>query len=265
MSGHVDVLGSAAIVIVVMMVGVWLLSIVLADVRVVAIAWGLGFVAVTWTSWAVGDGLGDRSNLIAAMVTIWGLRLAGHLYLRHRGGPDSHRNDPTPQRPGSNFTMTSLFTVFLFQGLLMFVVSLPIQLAMTPTAPAVGIIGILGVVVWGTGFFFETVGDAQLVRFRADPDNEGHVLDWGLWRYTRHPNYFGDSLVWWGIWITAAETGDAVFGIVGPILMTVLLVRFSGVAAVEQGLRERKPAYADYAEGTAAFVPRSPRSETPAS
>ena len=169
------------------------------------------------------------------------------------------------RKRGPNFAITSLFYVFLFQGVLMFLVSLPIQIAMTPDGPAVGVIGILGVVVWGTGFFFETVGDAQLTRFRADPDNQGHVLDWGLWRYTRHPNYFGDCLVWWGLWLVAAETGDAVPAIVGPLLMTFLLLRVSGVAMLEKGLQKRKPAYAAYVERTSTFVPRAPKQESSSS
>ncbi|MEO0492853.1 MAG: DUF1295 domain-containing protein [Actinomycetota bacterium] len=264
MSGHADVVGSAAIAIVVLMVATWLVSIVRRDVSIVDIVWGLGFVVVAWVAWAVGDGLGDRSNLLVAMVTIWGLRLAGHLYLRNRGEPEDHRYQLIRARRGPNFALTSLLYVFGLQAVLMFVVSLPVQLAMTPADPPVGVIGILGVTVWGTGFFFETVGDAQLTRFRNDPANDGHVLDWGLWRYTRHPNYFGDCLVWWGLWIVAAETGDALLAIVGPVLMTVLLLRFSGVAMLEKGLHTRKPAYADYVDRTSAFVPRRPTSEPPA-
>lgn len=261
MSSHADVVGSAAIAIVVLMVGVWLLSIVKRDVSIVDIAWGVGFVVVAWMTWAVGDGLSDRRNLLVAMVTIWGLRLAGHLYLRNRGEPEDYRYQLIRAKRGPNFTVTSLFWVFGLQGVLMFIVSLPVQLAMTPDDPAVGIIGIIGIVVWGVGFFFETVGDAQLTRFRADPDNAGQVLDWGLWRYTRHPNYFGDCLVWWGLWIVAAETGDAALGIIGPIVMTFLLLRWSGVAMLERGLHKRKPAYAAYVERTSAFIPRPPKPE----
>ncbi|MEM8708111.1 MAG: DUF1295 domain-containing protein [Actinomycetota bacterium] len=263
MSSHADVVGSAAIAILLVMVATWLVSIARRDVSIVDIVWGLGFVVVAWTAWWVGDGLTDRSNLLVAMVTIWGLRLAGHLYLRNRGEPEDYRYQLIRKKRGPNFTISSLFYVFGLQGVLMFVVSLPIQIAMTPDGPPVGVIGILGVVVWGTGFFFETVGDAQLTRFRADAENAGHVLDWGLWRYTRHPNYFGDCLVWWGLWIVAAETGDALVAIVGPVLMTVLLLRFSGVAMLEKGLHKRKPAYADYVERTSAFIPRSPRTEQP--
>lgn len=262
MSGHVDVIGTAGIVILVVMVVAWLLSIVRRDVSHVDIVWGLGFVVVAWVAWAVGDGNDDRSDLLVAMVTIWGLRLAGHLFWRQRQEPgEDFRYQLIRRKRGPNFALTSLFYVFLLQGVLMFVVSLPVQLAMTPSEPDVGLIAILGVVLWGVGFFFEVVGDAQLVRFRADPQNEGAVLDWGLWRYTRHPNYFGDCCVWWGIWLVAAETGDAAWAFAGPVLMTVLLLRVSGVPMLEHGMVKRRPAYAAYVQRTSSFVPRPPRAE----
>lgn len=263
MSTHVDVLGSAATVVVLGLTLTWLISLARRDASIADIAWGLGFVVVAWTTWSVGDGLDDRRNLLVAMVTIWGIRLAGHLVWRSRGEPEDFRYQSMRRRAGDRFPLTSFFSIFVFQGAVLWVVSLPVQLAMTPTTPEVGLLSIIGVVVWGIGFFFETVGDAQLARFRNDPANEGAVLDWGLWRYTRHPNYFGDCCVWWGLFLVAAETPDARWGVIGPIVMTVMLLRVSGVAMLERGLRKRRDGYADYVERTSAFLPRPPRGPRP--
>ena len=259
MSSHADVLGSAAVVIVVVMVTAWLVSLVRRDAGVADVVWGFGFVASSWVGAGVGDGQPDRSNLLLAMVTIWGLRLTGHLFVRNRGSDEDFRYASMRRRRGPNFAMTSLFTVFGLQGLAMFVVALPLLLAMTPDDPPVGGIAIVGIIVWGVGLFFETVGDAQLVRFRRDPANDGRVLDWGLWRYTRHPNYFGDMCIWWGMFIVAAETADARWGVVGPLLLTFMLVRVTGMAMLERGLRKRRPGYAAYIARTSAFFPRPPK------
>ena len=259
MSSHVDVLGSAATAVVVLAVLTWLVSLAKRDAGIADIVWGLGFVVIGWVSWSVGDGLADRRSLLVAMVTIWGLRLAIHLIWRSRGQPEDFRYASMRRRAGDRFAITSLFTVFLLQGALMLLVSLPVQLAMTPTEPDVGVLAIIGVVVWGVGLFFETVADAQLTRFRNDPDNDGAVLDWGLWRYSRHPNYFGDFCVWWGLYLTAAETTDARWAIVGPIVMSVLLLRVSGVTMLERSLHTRREGYADYMARTSVFFPRPPK------
>lgn len=259
MSSHVDVLGSAATIIVLLMVLAWLISLVKVDAGVADIAWAAGLVAVAWISWWVGDGLADRRSLLVAMVTIWGLRLAAHLVIRSHGRPEDMRYASMRQRAGGRFPLTSLFTVFLARGVVMFVVSLPVQLAMTPTHPEVGIVSIIGVVIWGVGLFFETVADAQLSRFRNDPDVEGQVLDWGLWRYSRHPNYFGELGIWWGLALVAAETTDARWALIGPALLTVLILGVTGVPPLERHLQERYEGYADYATRTSTLLPRKPK------
>ena len=138
--------------------------------------------------------------------------------------------------------------------------TLPVQLAATAEAPAsFGPLAYLGVAVWFVGLLFETLGDAQLARFKANPDNAGRVMDQGLWRYTRHPNYFGDFCVWWGIFLIAAETAAARWGIVGPALMTFLLLRVSGVAMLEKTIGKRRPGYEEYVRRTSAFFPRPPK------
>ncbi len=265
MSSHADVLASAGLAIVLFMVVVWLISLPLRNASIVDVAWGFGFVLTAWVAWAVGDGDGNRSGLVVAMVSIWGLRLTGYLWWRNhwprRGSAkgEDYRYASMRRKAGDGFAIRSLFTVFLLQAVLNWVVAIPVLLAMTPTEPAVRPIAVVGVAVWGIGIFFETVGDSQLARFKADPDSEGKILDWGLWRYTRHPNYFGDFCVWWGIFLVAADTPDARWGIVGPLVMTVLLTRVSGVPILERGLHRRREGYEDYVARTSTFFPRSPR------
>lgn len=259
MSGQVDVIAGAALAIVVVMVATWVVSLVRRDASIVDIVWGAGFVVVAWITRGIGDGLTARRDLLTALVTIWGLRLTVHLWWRSRGQEEDFRYAAMRRRQGPAFPIRSLVTVFGLQGLVMFIVSLPVQLAMVPSQPDLGWLAVAGVALWGVGFFFESVGDAQLSRFRADPTNEGRVMDRGLWRYTRHPNYFGDFCVWWGIFLVAAEVPDARFGVIGPIVMSFMLMRVSGVPMLERSLSRRRDGYAAYVDRTSTFFPRPPR------
>jgi steroid 5-alpha reductase family enzyme len=161
------------------------------------------------------------------------------------------------ERHGRRFPLVSLVTVFGLQGLLMWAVSLPVQAGQLGTAP-IGWLDAVGVAIWGVGLFFETVGDFQLARFKADPANRGKVMDGGLWRYTRHPNYFGDFMVWWGIYLVAVA-GGAWWTVVGPLVMTALLVRYSGAGLLEKTITRRRPEYAEYIRRTSGFFPLPPR------
>lgn len=259
MNGHLDVMVGVAFGIVVIMIATWVLSIIWRDASIVDIAWGAGFVVVAWIARAIGDGHDGRIDLLTAMVTIWGIRLTVHLWWRHRGKGEDYRYQSMRRRQGEAFAARSLVTVFGLQGAVMFLVALPIQLAATPATPAIGWLAVVGTALWGVGLFFETVGDVQLARFLRDETHTGMVMDRGLWRYTRHPNYFGDFCVWWGIFLVAAETTDARVGIVGPLVMTYLLLRVTGVAMLERGLMKRREGYADYVSRTATFFPRPPR------
>lgn len=250
---------AAAITIAVMMLVVWALSLPLRNASIVDIAWGSGFVLVAWVVRLQGDTNVARQWLLVALVSVWGLRLAGYLFWRNHGEPEDYRYRAMRRRWGSRFPLVSLVSVFSLQGALMWVVSLPVQLGQTRDDPDLGALAAVGVGVWAIGVFFEVVGDAQLARFKADPHNAGKVLDAGLWRYTRHPNYFGDACVWWGIALVAAETGIGAWGLLGAAVMTVLLVRVSGAALLERGLRKRKPDYEAYVGRTSAFVPWPPR------
>jgi steroid 5-alpha reductase family enzyme len=252
-------LTAAAIAIAVLMVGTWLVSVLRRDASIVDIVWGLGFVVVAWVVRLQGDTATDRQWLIVGLVTVWGLRLAVYLFWRNHGRPEDYRYRAMRKRYGPRFPLVSLVTVFGLQGVLMWTVSLPVQLGQVPDEPGLGWLAALGTLLWLIGFAFESIGDLQLARFKADPANDGRVMDRGLWRYTRHPNYFGDACAWWGIAIVAAESGLGAWGIVGAIVMTVLLLRVSGVALLERSLRKRKPEYQAYVARTSAFFPRPPK------
>lgn len=220
-SGHVDVLATAGLTIVALMVVTWVVSVMRLDARIADIVWGAGLALVTVVSALVGDGDKDRSLLLVMLVAIWGLRLTGHLWWRTHGADEELRYRVMHRRGADRFGASRLITGLGRQGVLMWMVALPVQLAMTPLEPrGVGVLAIVGVGIWGVGFFVQMVADAQLARFRSTPDNADQVMDRGLWHYTRHPNYFGDCCVWWGIFLVAAETVDARYGLVGPILVS---------------------------------------------
>jgi steroid 5-alpha reductase family enzyme len=188
------------------------------------------------------------------------LRLTVHLARRNLGKGEDRRYAEMRRRHGDRWPLRSLIVVFWLQGALMWVVSLPVQVGMTdPTPAGLGALDWAGAALWSVGFAFEAVGDLQLTRFKADPANRGKVMDRGLWRYTRHPNYFGDFCVWWGIWLVALSTGSAWWTAVGPAVMSVLLIRVSGAALLERSLIRRREGYADYVARTSAFFPWPPR------
>jgi steroid 5-alpha reductase family enzyme len=251
---------TAAIVILAVVVITWLISLALRDASVIDPVWPLGFVAVAITAFVVGDGDEGRRLLLLVLVAVWGLRLSGYLVIRNAGKGEDFRYAAMREKRGRNFWIISLVTVFMLQGVLMWIVSLPVQLAAVP-GRALGWLAVVGTVMWGIGVAFESIGDWQLARFKANPDNRGKVLDTGLWRYTRHPNYFGDFLVWWGIFLIAAESGPGALGIAGPLLMTLLLVKVSGAGLLEKDIATRRPGYAQYVRRTSGFIPRPPRGD----
>ena len=254
-----SVLLASALAIVVLMLGTWLLSVAWRDASIVDPVWPLGFVVVAWVTLAVADGNPTRQWVLVGMTTIWGLRLSGYLAWRKKGAPEDPRYQAMRRHWGERFWLISLLTVFALQGVLMWIVSLPVQLGQVRDTPDLGVLAFVGIALWLLGVTFETVGDAQLARFKADPASKGQVMDRGLWRYTRHPNYFGDTCVWWGIALVAAETGIGAIGIIGAVVMTVLLVRVSGVPMLERSMAKRRPGYTNYVARTSAFIPRPPR------
>lgn len=246
-------------VILVLMTGLWLLSLRLKNSSIVDIFWGAGFVITAWVSFAqTPDGFLPRKLLIAVLATIWGLRLSSYIFLRNRGKGEDFRYRKMREKAGDNWAGQSFARVFLLQGLLMWIISMPLLAAQMGTkAGRLTVVDLTGMLVWLVGFVFEAVGDAQLKRFKADPANRGKVMDRGLWRYTRHPNYFGDAVQWWGFYLIAAAAGGW-WSVFSPILMTFLLVRVSGAALLEKTLAVR-PGYAEYIRATSGFFPWLPR------
>jgi steroid 5-alpha reductase family enzyme len=257
MSGVGTTIAWSAAALLVFMVANWVLSLRLRDVSIVDVSWGLGFVIAGWIAFATGDGSGTRPVLAAVLVSVWGLRLAGYIGLRKLRNPgEDPRYTAVRERYGDRFWIVSLYWVFLAQGALVLVVSLPLQ-ATANCGDPLGVLDYLGVALWAVGLFFEAVGDAQLARFKADPRNKGTVMDRGLWRYTRHPNYFGDFCVWWGLYLLALSAG-AWWALPAPLVMTILLTRVSGKDHLEKSMSKR-PGYAEYVERTSGFVPLPPR------
>ncbi|MES2639999.1 MAG: DUF1295 domain-containing protein [Myxococcota bacterium] len=235
----------------------WIVSVVRRDASVADPAWGPAFLLIAGVSFLVGASPGPRPWIVLAMVGLWAGRLGIHLLRRNRSHGEDPRYVAMRDAHGPRFVWVSLFTVFLLQAGLAWLVSLPVQAGIAGVAP-LGVLDGIGVLVWATGFLCEAAADAQLARFRADPASRGTVLDAGLWRYSRHPNYFGDALLWWGFGLVALSTG-AWMALVGPAIMTVLIVRVSGVSLLERDIADRRPAYRDYVRRTSAFVPWPPK------
>ncbi len=239
------------------MFALWLLSLRLRNASIVDVWWGPGFACIAiLTHQAAPSGHG----LVTLLTALWGLRLGAYLLWRNAGRGEDPRYIAMRRHHGEHFPRVSLFTVFGLQGLLMWFVSLPVQVANAAGAPASpGGLELAGVALFCLGLFFESVGDRQLARFRADPANAGAVMDRGLWRYTRHPNYFGDFCVWWGLFLVSLPAPGAAFTVLSPLVMSLLLLRVSGVALLERSIGKRRPGYADYQRRTSAFLPLPPR------
>jgi len=243
-----------------LMSALWLLSLALKDASIVDIFWGSGFVIVFWlTNLLIHERLTPRIILLGTLVTVWGLRLSAHIFFRNAGKSEDFRYAAWREEASHSWWWRSYFKVFLLQGVLMWVIAIPLIAAQT--GDATGLVKCLdtsGAALWLVGFIFEAGGDWQLKRFKANPDNNRKLLNSGLWSLTRHPNYFGDATQWWGFWLIAASAG-AFWTIFSPILMTFLLMRVSGVTMLEKTLKETKSGYADYIERTSAFFPWPPR------
>ena len=238
---------------------IWIASLVFRDASIVDRFWGVAFLVIASATSAASEGFEARARLVLLLTAVWGLRLSLHITVRNLGAPEDYRYQAMRRHWGAMFPLVSLVTVFGLQALLAWIVSLPIQGAISAVFPArLTVLDKLGLAIWIAGFLFEAVGDWQLARFTADPRHRGKLMDRGLWRYTRHPNYFGDAVQWWGLWLFAAATG-AWWTAVGPALMTFLLVRVSGVALLEKRLQKTRPEYEAYCRRTSAFVPMRPR------
>lgn len=253
-----DLFVLSGLIILGFMTALWMLSLVSKNASIVDICWGIGFIIIAWLAFALTpQGYLWRKQLIIALVTIWGLRLAVHIAIRNWGKPEDFRYAKWREENGASWWWISFFKVFLLQGALMWIISAPIIAAQTSGFPAILTpLDYIGAFVWTFGLLFESVADLQLTRFKADNSNRGKILTTGLWKYTRHPNYFGEAMVWWGLYIIALAAGHC-WTIFSPILMTYLLMNVSGVSMLERTMKA-KPGYEDYMNRTNAFVPWFP-------
>ena len=253
-------LTTSAMVIAGVMICMWLLSLRLRNAAIIDSYWGPGFLVISTIAAWLSPELGARGTLVIALVAVWAIRLGIYLTWRNHGMGEDYRYAEMRAHHGARFGWVSLVTVFGLQGLLMWAISTPLQAAiLTPEPEALTAMDLLGVSLWIIGFFFETVGDWQLARFKANPANRARVMDQGLWAYTRHPNYFGETMVWWGYACIALATTAGAWTAFGPALMTFLLLKVSGVALLERGMGDRRPGYAAYVARTSPFFPWPPK------
>jgi steroid 5-alpha reductase family enzyme len=240
----------------------WTIAARIKDVSFIDAVWGGAMAALGVLSWIQLQPRGPRASLIAALTLIWGARLGWHLYTRWiKHGEDRRYARMLGKAKREGRYGRAAAGVFGGQAVLLYITCLPAQIGVLASAAApIGPLALAGAALWLLGFAFETVGDHQLTRFRADPANAGKVLSSGLWRYTRHPNYFGDACVWWGIWLAAAEAGwwTALVTLAGPLFLTFTLTRWSGKPLLEKRMDERRPEYADYVRRTSGFIPWPP-------
>ena len=252
------VAGAAAASVVAVHSATFLIARRIGRYNVVDIAWGIGFVAVAAVAAAVGSGDLFRRMLLLLLTAVWGLRLAGFLYVRSRGqGEDQRYRDLLK---GDFSAGTVLRKIFVVQAAATWFVSLPLQLSavLGPTPTTLLPLMVIGVLVWAVGLTFEAVGDHQMRAFKSDPANRGVIMDRGLWAWTRHPNYFGDAAVWWGLWLVSITDWLSLTTVLSPVLMTYLLAYVTGGRLTEKYMRHR-PGFAEYCSRTSFFVPRPPR------
>lgn len=256
----VQIVLNIGLVILSAMILLWIVSLILKNSSIIDIFWGTGFVLAAWVAFALTpNGFASRKILLVALVTVWGLRLSLHILARNFAKPEDFRYQAWRQEAGAAWWWQSFFKVFLLQGILLWIIAVPLLAAQFSVTPnQLTWLDYLAIPVWLIGFFFEAVGDWQLMQFKANPANKGKVLNTGVWRYSRHPNYFGDAAQWWAYFLVAVAAGGG-WTVFSPIIMTLLLMRVSGVALLEKSLKETKPGYKEYAETTSEFAPWFPK------
>lgn len=236
----------------------YLMAMWLRDASVIDIGWGLGFVLVAWVQYLANESPDFGHTLLTLLVTAWGLRLATHLYLRKRGKGEDWRYVKMRQKWGKGYWWKSFFAIFMLQGLIMFIISSPVTIAAMNPEFTVGVIGFIGFLAWMKGFFFESVGDFQLSQFLANPNNRGQIMQSGLWKLTRHPNYFGEITIWWGVFLIVMQLDYGLLAIVSPLMITYLLLKVSGITLLEKKY-DNDPEFQDYKRRTSALIPWMPK------
>jgi steroid 5-alpha reductase family enzyme len=220
------------------------------------IAWGLGFVLMAWLSFFI-SGFSFKAFLINGLVTVWGLRLTWHIYHRNKNKPEDSRYLEW-RKTWKYFYFRSYLQIFLLQGIFLYLISLPVIFINHSVSDSIGFLTAIGLLVWGFGFYFESIGDKQLKEFVSNPANKGKLMDKGLWRYSRHPNYFGEVSQWWGIFIITLSVPGSIFTIIGPLTITILILFVSGIPLLEKKYAGR-PDFEEYKKRTSVFIPLPPK------
>lgn len=245
-------------VLLIFMTGVFVLAMYRKDNSIVDVAYGLAFVLAGWAAY-LGFASGHPRQLLAlGLVTVWGVRLAVHIFVRKGGEGEDFRYRQWRQEWGKTFVWRSFLQIFMLQGAVVFVVALPVLLIINHPGHPLGLLDLVGFLVWLFGFGFEAVADWQLLRFKKNPDNRGHIIQTGLWRFTRHPNYFGEATLWWGLFLIALGVPYGAASIVSPVLIDFLLLKVSGIPMLEAKY-EGNPEFEDYKQRTHAFFPWVPK------
>ena len=222
------------------------------------VAWGLGFVLLAWISYLITGNLNLPALLVNTLVSIWGFRLFRHINARHKGKEEDSRYAIWRKEWGKYFCIRSYLQVYMLQGLMLLIISLPIMLINQNGSGGFNLLVVIGFIIWLVGFYIESVGDRQLSEFIKDPNNKGKLMQTGLWKYTRHPNYFGEVTLWWGIWLISLTAVNGFFGIVGPITITILILFVSGVPLLEKKYKGRAD-FEEYKKKTSVFIPLPPK------
>ena len=237
---------------------VYFIALVKKDNSIVYIAWGIGFIIVAFTSLFISQIYFQQNLLINAITLIWGLRLAIYIFIRHHGKAEDYRYKEMRDSWGNNAALMSLLKVFLPQAIVMFIITMPVMISNSFPENELGWIEILGALIWLKGFFFEAVGDAQMYRYKKNPAHKGKVMKFGLWKFTRHPNYFGEVIMWWGIFLIAAPSGYWYLSLLSPVVITLLIIKVTGVELLEKKYKDNAE-YQDYIRKTSSFIPWFPK------
>lgn len=255
----IDIISHSATMVLAYIFFWYFLALIKKDNGIMDIAWGLGFVMIAGLSLLEFGNIGPRSVLMSTLVALWGIRLGAHIAYRGWGKPEDFRYAAWRKEWGKWVNLRAFFQVFVLQGFLMLVIALPIMIVNRAEAPTDLIWSdFVGAGIFIVGFLFEAVGDYQLLAFKKDPNNKGKVMNRGLWKFTRHPNYFGEALLWWGLFVIAIPAGYWYLALISPVLINFLLIKVSGVPMLEEKYKDR-PDYQEYIKRTSSFVPWFPK------
>ncbi|MDP8269103.1 MAG: DUF1295 domain-containing protein [Candidatus Tenebribacter davisii] len=237
---------------------IFIIAVIKKNNGIVDIAWGLGFILVALFNFFYIPGFTARQLLVTLLIVLWGIRLAHYVNCRNKSKPEDFRYANWRREWGKYWMIRTYFQVFMFQGLFMLIVVSPVFILHYDSGGKLGLLEILGSAVWIIGFLFESIGDLQMINFKKDPTNKGKIITSGVWKYTRHPNYFGESAMWWGIFLIVINISNGLWGIISPATITFLLLFVSGIPLLEKKYKDN-PEFQEYARKTSIFIPWFPK------